>query len=176
MPDEQGLIQQAAAGDKRAFAALVRQTQNRVFAFIMRMTANRESALDLTQDVFVAAWEHLAEFRSEAALSTWLIQIASNKTINFLKKAGRETALPENYDMASSAPGPDRDLEDKESRRRLLEEMGKLPPRQRSVFNLRFFEQMKFGEIARSLGISASAAKTSYAEAIKKLKQRLVTV
>ena len=66
MPDEQRLIDKAIKGNKEAFASLVRQYQDKIFGFIMRMTANRETALDLTQDTFLAAYQNLSGFRKEA--------------------------------------------------------------------------------------------------------------
>lgn len=173
MPDERLLTEKAKGGDKKAFTALVGHYQNRIFAFIMRMTANRESALDLTQDTFLAAYQNLAGFRQDSSFSTWLFQIAANKTRNFLKKSQRETALPDNYDRTTVSCRPDYELERKEYEQALLEAVASLPLKQRTVFNLRFYEQLKFDEIARIQGSSVSAAKTNFAEALKKLKKRL---
>ncbi len=173
MPDEQVLIQRAADGDAEAFSQLVRQYQQRIFAFIMRMTANREAALDLTQDSFLAAYQNLSGFRRESSFSTWLFQIAVNKSKNYLKKAGRELPLPDNYDHTDPAPRPDDSYEAKQNRIRLQAEIKNLPEKQRAVFTLRFFEQLKFGEIAEIQKVSVSSVKTSFAEALKKLKARL---
>jgi len=173
MPDERLLIQQATSGDKNAFTLLVRQYQNKLFAFIMRMTADRETALDLTQDTFLAAYQNLNRFRQEAAFSTWLFQIALNKTRNHLKRARREVPLTDDIAEPVSPDRPDMDLEDQERQQRLLEMIGTLPPGQRAVFSLRYFEQMKFDEIARTHNTSVSAAKTQFAEALKKLKKRV---
>lgn len=173
MPDERLLIERATGGDKQAFTALVRRYQNRIFGFIMRMTANRESALDLTQDTMLAAWQNLDGFRGDAAFSTWLFQIAANKTSNYIKKAKREVPLSDSYDAPSKTSGPDAEYERKEEERLLTQALAVLPTRQRLVFNLRYFEHLKFHEIASLQGISVSATKTSFAEALKKLKNRL---
>ena len=172
-PDEQQLIQNALKGDKDSFATLVRQYQNRVFGFIMRMTANRDTALDLTQETFLAAYQHLGGFRGDSSFSTWLFQIAANKTKNFLKRAGWEVPLAEGYDEASSADRPDAELERREQNKLLAEAIGTLPYKQRLTFTLRYFEQMKFVDIARIQGVSVSAVKTNFAEALKKLQNRL---
>lgn len=173
MPDEQVLIQKAADGDGDAFTRLVRQYQNRIFAFVMRMTTNREAALDLTQDTFLAAFQNLSGFRRESSFSTWLFQIASNKSKNYLKKASREVALPENYEKIDPAIRPDDSYEENQNRAKLLAEIKNLPEKQRAAFSLRFFEQLKFGEIAEVQKVSVSSVKTSFAEALKKLKARL---
>ena len=173
MPDEKELIKNASKGDKAAFTALVRQYQNRIYAFIMRMTANRESALDLTQETFLAAYQNLAGFREEATFSTWLFTIASNKAKNFLKRAQREVAMPEDYEESSDSERPDLDFEKKQMQELLLAAVSVLPVKQRAVFNLRYFDQLKFHDIARVQGTSVSAVKTNFAEALAKLRKRL---
>ncbi len=173
MTDELALIESTIQGDRQAFNKLVSTYQNRIFGFIMRMTANREAALDLTQDTFLAAFQNLKGFRKDASFSTWLHQIALNKTKNYIKKAKREVPLPENYDQPSEANRPDDNFNQKRQQEQLLEAVGSLPIKQRITFNLRYFEQLKFTEIARSQSVSVSAAKTNFAEALKKLKKKL---
>jgi len=173
MPDKTRLIQRAVNGDKEAYAELVRIYQNRIFGFIMRMTANRETALDLTQDTFLAAYQNLDSFRGEAAFSTWLFQIAANKTRNFMKRDKRETALPEGYEEVDKGSRPDMDYKRRQQQELLIQAVAALPYKQRLTFNLRHFDQMKFNEIARVLGVSVSAAKTNFVEAVAKLKKRL---
>jgi len=172
-PDEQQLIQNALKGDRGSFAALVRQYQNRIFGFIMRMTANRDAALDLTQETFLAAYQYLSGFRGDSSFSTWLFQIAANKTKNFLKRAGREVPLADGFDQPSDVDRPDFDIEKRERERLLLEAIGTLPHKQKMTFSLRYFEQLKFAEIARIQGTSVSAVKTNFAEALKKLQNQL---
>lgn len=172
-PDDKGLIEKAIQGDKDAFASLVRQYQNRIFGFIMRMIADREAALDLTQDTFLAAYQNLQGFRGEASFSTWLFQIAANRTKNYMKKSKREVPLADGFDAPSEADRPDSEFEQREREKRLHEAIAELPHKQRLTFNLRYFEQMKFNEIAGVLGVSVSATKTNFAEALTKLKKML---
>jgi len=171
--DERSLIARAKENDKEAFAALVGQHQNRIFSFIMRMIANREAALDLTQDTFLAAYQNINRFRGEALFSTWLFQIAANKVKNFRKKTQREEPLPDDYDQVPSSMNPDTDWEQKERNQHLLEAVADLPEKQRIAFNLRFWEQLKFEEIAAIQHCSVSTVKTNFAEAVKKLRDRL---
>jgi len=140
---------------------------------MMRMTSDRDAALDLIQETFLAAWQNLPGFRQESSFSTWLIQIALNKAKNYLKRAGREMALPENFDQVSDAAGPEERLVEKRRMVRLLKALEELPPAQRAVFTLRFFEHLAFDEIARIQKSSVSAAKTNFALAVKKLKKHL---
>lgn len=173
MTEELALIESVLRGDNRAFNELVSMYQHRIFGLIMRMTANREIARDLTQDTFLAAFQNLSRFRQDASFSTWLFQIAANKTKNYIKRAKREIPLPDNYDKMSDANRPDDDYSQKQKQQLLLAAVGGLPPKQRITFNLRYFEQMKFDEIARVQNVSVSAAKTNFAEALKKLKKAL---
>lgn len=173
MTDERALIEQAARGDTEAFTGLVRRYQDRIFGLVMRMTSNRDAALDLTQETFLAAWQHLPGFRQESSFSTWLIQIALNKTKNFTKRASRETALAEDFDQVSTADDPEAELAAKTKRKRLADAIEELPPVQKAVFHLRFYDSLKFEDIARAQKTSVSAAKTSFAEAVRKLKSKL---
>ncbi|MDD4052204.1 MAG: sigma-70 family RNA polymerase sigma factor [candidate division Zixibacteria bacterium] len=173
MTDERALIEQAATGDTEAFTKLVRRYQDRIFGLVMRMTSNRDAALDLTQETFLAAWQNLPGFRQESSFSTWLFQIALNKTKNYTKRASRETALADDFDQVSKADDPEADLAAKTRRERLAGAMEELPPIQKAVFHLRFFDCLKFEDIARAQKTSVSAAKTSFAEAVRKLKNKL---
>lgn len=79
-------VARAQAGDMAAFAALVRRHQERVFRFVLRMLDARDEATDLTQDVFVKAWQALPDWRPEASFSTWLLQIARNAALDQLRR------------------------------------------------------------------------------------------
>lgn len=173
MTDERTLIDKAATGDAKAFTQLVRRYQDTIFGLVMRMTSNRDAALDLTQETFLAAWQNLTGFRQESSFSTWLFQIALNKTKNHLKRAARETALPDDFDAVSAGADPEEYLVTKARRQRLDRAIEDLPPVQKAVFHLRFYDHLPFDEIAQVQKTSVSAAKTSFAEAVKKLKSRL---
>lgn len=173
MTDERALIEKAATGDAEAFTELVRRYQDRIFGLVMRMTSNRDTALDLTQETFLAAWQNLPGFRQESSFSTWLFQIALNKTRNQMKRAARETALPDDFEAIAAGADPEEDLAAKTRRQRLHQAIESLPPVQKVVFHLRFNDHLPFDEIARIQKSSVSAAKTSFAEAVKKLKRRL---
>src|SRR5829696_7446412 len=94
-PDDAAL---AAAGDRRAFERLYRENTNRVFSLCVRMCGNRTRAEELTQDVFVRAWEKLPLFRGESAFSTWLHRLAVNVVLNARKVEGRERSRTEDDD------------------------------------------------------------------------------
>ncbi|SYZ74294.1 putative ECF RNA polymerase sigma factor SigW [Candidatus Zixiibacteriota bacterium] len=172
--NERELAIRAQAGDRAAFDQLVRLNKDKMFALTYRMTGERETALDLVQETFLAAFRELPKFRAEADFSSWLYRIASNKTLNFLRRrkiisfisiSGSDVPEP-SYEMADS-------MADSEMTERINRAVAILPPKQKLIFNLRFFDQLPFGEIARILGKSESTVKTNYQKAVEKLREGL---
>ena len=102
------LVEGFRKGTPGAFEAIVRAHQDRVYSFCARMLSDREDALDAAQEVFLSAWRNLAEFRGEAALSTWLLRIAANRCLNRIRRrkslAQREAPWPEPFGEAVDGP------------------------------------------------------------------------
>ena len=172
--DEKELVAKAKAGDRKAFDELTRMYKDKMFALTYRMTGNREAALDLLQETFLSAFKSIRNFRGEAGFSSWLYRIASNKTINFLrrKKLLAFTSLGENPSMEPSYIMDDT-VQNKELHQVMARAVDSLPPKQKLVFNLRFYEQLQFAEIASIMKRSESTVKTSYQKAIEKLRDKL---
>ena len=171
------LAQKAKLGDRAAFSRIVRIMMSRIVSLTYRMTSDRESALDLAQDSFVAAWERLSEFRGDAKFSSWLFQIATNKSLNFLNKASTrknlsldETTLTE-QPSEHAATNPERALKVKLLRDDVLHFMQSLPQMQRLVFELRFYQELSFGEIARQTNKAEGTVKTHYRQSVIKLRE-----
>ena len=173
------LVRTAQEGDRRAFSRIVEILMDPVVALTYRMTGDRETALDLAQDTFVSAWEKLAGFRGEAGFASWLYRIATNKTLNYLKSAAVQRTERLDETREATLPGgleggdPEEVLEDSRLRQEILEFLGTLPPQQRAVFELRFYKQMSFDEIARTIGRAVGTAKTHYRQAVTKLRTHL---
>ena len=168
----ESLVEKALAGDRRAFSVIVRQLMTRVTALTYRMTGDKETALDLAQDTFVSAWENLRTYRGDAGFSNWVFRIATNKTLNHLRSSSRRGSQSESYldDLQSSAPDPERQLNRRELADRVREFMVGLPPQQRAIFELRFYKEMPFEEIAAALERALGTVKTGYREAVIKLR------
>lgn len=166
------LVERAVGGDKAAFSRIVRSMMKPVVALTYRMTQDRESAIDLAQDAFVAAWENLRSFRGEGKFESWLFAIASKKTLNFLKQKAvrRSEDLHEDEIELTAEGNPETELATKSLREDVLAFVKLLPPRQRLAFNLRFYQQMPFNEIARVSGAAVGTVKTNYREAVRKLR------
>jgi RNA polymerase sigma-70 factor (ECF subfamily) len=169
-------VARAAAGDRGAFERLYRQHVNRVFSLCARMVADRGRAEELTQDVFVRAWEKLRLFRGESSFSTWLHRLTVNVVLNARKSDGRQQSRFEDNDEEVGmdahagvvgmplAPGDLLDLE---------EAITKLPPGARRVFVLHDVEGYKHEEIAEMLGVTSGATKAQLHRARLLLREAL---
>jgi RNA polymerase sigma-70 factor (ECF subfamily) len=170
-------VARAAAGDRHAFERVYRQHVNRVFSLCARMVTDRARAEELTQDVFVRAWEKLHLFRGESSFSTWLHRLTVNVVLNARKSDGRQrTRFEENDDEAGGmdahagvvgtplAPGDMLDLE---------EAITRLPPGARRVFVLHDVEGYKHEEIADMLGVTSGATKAQLHRARLLLREAL---
>jgi RNA polymerase sigma-70 factor (ECF subfamily) len=166
----------AAAGDRTAFERLYGRHVNRVFSLCARMVADRGRAEELTQDVFVRAWEKLHLFRGESSFATWLHRLAVNVVLNERKTESRRHARFEEEDEERGmdihpgvvgmplAPGDLLDLEAAISR---------LPPGARRVFTLHDVEGYKHEEIAELLGVTTGATKAQLHRARLLLRKAL---
>src|SRR3954465_1143518 len=166
----------AAAGDRRAFERLYREHVNRVFSLCARMVTDRTRAEELTQDVFVRAWEKLHLFRGESSFSTWLHRLTVNVVLNARKTDGRQKSRFEENDEETGmdahagvvgmplAPGDLLDLE---------KAIEKLPPGARRVFILHDVEGYKHEEIADMLGVTSGATKAQLHRARLLLREAL---
>ena len=178
--DEKELIKQLqdAKTATRAFETLLQTYSEQVYWQIRRMVLNHDDANDIVQNVFIKAWSNLQNFRGDAKLSTWLFKIAVNESINFLNKekhriqgsgdSDEESLLLRNLEADSYFDG---DALQKE----LQEAIAKLPEKQRLVFNMRYYDEMKYEEISEILGTSVGALKASYHHAVKKLTDMLLS-
>jgi RNA polymerase sigma-70 factor (ECF subfamily) len=171
---EQELIDKAKGADRQAFDELVRQNKDKMFALTYRMTGDRETALDLVQETFLTAYRELTNFRGESSFSSWLYRIASNKTINFLRRKKLLSFVPL-ANMGSSEPSYELsdNIDNSAISSAASGAIKALPPNQRLVFNLRFYEEMSFPEIARILNKHESTVKTNYQKAVEKLQKSM---
>lgn len=174
--DEKKLIEQLQ-NPKTASAAfdnLMRAYGEPVYWHIRKLVVRHEDADDILQNVFLKAWNNLQNFRGDAKLSTWLFKIAINESINFLNKErtrnqlnveeGDDSYLLNNIQADEYFDGDALQAE-------LLKAVAKLPEKQRLVFNMRYYDEMKYEEISEILGTSVGALKASYHHAVKKIEE-----
>lgn len=160
-------VARARAGDTAAFAALVRRHQDRVFGFILRMLDTRDEAMELTQDVFVKAWQALPGWRPEARFSTWLLQIARNAALDQLRRRRvvQFAPLDDGMDVADTAPGPEARYASRQRQALLENALQQIAAEHREILLLREVEDLSYGELAAVLGIAEGTVKSRLARA-----------
>ncbi|HXA02178.1 MAG TPA: sigma-70 family RNA polymerase sigma factor [Cytophagaceae bacterium] len=155
-----------------AFNLLIRKYQQRVYSHIRKMVIDHEDANDLTQDVFIKVWNNLSGFREHSQLFTWIYRIATNECLNFLKKKRRKFFLPIN-DVEKELSGKLESspyIEGDAIQLKLQKALLLLPEKQRLVFNMKYYDDMKYEEISEVLKTSVGALKASYHLAVKKIE------
>ena len=161
---------------KEAFARIVRQYSEPLYWQIRRLVLSHEDANDLLQNTFLKAWANIEYFRAEARLSTWLYRIALNECLTFLNKQKASSTVsldsPE-ADALLQKLESDPYFSGDEMQKKLQKALIALPEKQRMVFNLRYYQEMKYDEMSAIFGTSVGALKASYHHAVKKIEQYL---
>jgi RNA polymerase sigma-70 factor (ECF subfamily) len=170
--DEREVIARVRAGDGAAERALYEAHVDRVYRLAYRMAGDDELAREFTQETFIRAFERLASFRGEAALSTWLHAIATSVVLNGLRKVKRarerETDLGAADGVAGGARAAEPDLKD-----RLHRAIDDLPERYRLVFVMHDVEGYTHEEIGAALGVETGTSKAQLSRARAKLRAAL---
>ncbi len=153
----------------RAFDSVVRQYSEQIYWQIRRIVLSHDDADDIMQNVFMKAWLNLETFRNESKLSTWLYRIALNESLDFIRK--RKDFVSSDADDPSVAGVllSDNYFDGDEAQAMLQEAISKLPPVQRNVFNMRYYDELKYSEMSSILKTSEGALKASYHIAVKKI-------
>lgn len=154
------------------FNLLLKAYQQRVYWHVRKMVIDHDDANDVTQDVFIKVWNNIQSFREDSKLYTWIYRIATNECLNFLGKKKRRFFLPI-HDVAGELLGKldqGLDFTGDEIALKLQKALLTLPDKQRLVFNMKYFDEMKFSEIAEITETSEGALKASYHHAVKKIE------
>lgn len=158
-----------------AFNLLVRKYSERLYWHIRKLTCSHDDANDLLQTTFVKVWKSLPTFREESKLYTWLYRIATNETLTFLKRKRITSVISlSSYDAAlENKLKSDTSFNGDNLQYALQKAIIRLPDKQRAVFNLRYFQEMKYEEISEIMNTSVGALKASYHHAYQKIKTEL---
>lgn len=154
---------------------LVRTYQQKVYWHIRKMVIDHDDADDLTQDVFIKIYKHIGNFREDSRLYTWIYRIATNECLNFLQRRKRRFFLPigdVERELAGKLDTATHISAD-EVQLRLQKALLKLPDKQRLVFNMKYFDDLSYEEIAEITATSVGALKASYHHAVKKIEDLL---
>jgi len=164
------LVERYLAGDMTAFDELMIRYERQIYRLCYRFVENRDDAMDLAQEVFIKAFEHLGSFRRESSLKTWLYRIAMNHCINHKKKHSQEFVEVNEY-TGSVMSSVQSQLEEREQREHLRRMVQQLPPKQKAILELRINEHLSYEEIAHISGRSVSTIKASVFFALEKLRK-----
>lgn len=159
-----------------AFKLLLNKYQQKIYWHIRRMVIDHDDADDVTQDVFIKVWKNLENFRNDSQLYTWIYRIATNECLTFLNKKKQKNNIPLDdvlYDLSDSLTESSYFNGD-QAQKKLQQAILTLPEKQRIVFNLKYFEEMKYEEMAEVLETSVGALKASYHFAVKKIESFLL--
>ena len=172
MTDQEIIALWEAGQQERAFNEIVRNYSERLYWHVRRFVCSHEDTDDLLQEIFIKIWAALPSFRGEAQLFTWLYRIATNETLNYLRKQKVRASLRFQSLDAEMERRIDEDphFNGTEAQRLLTKAIARLPEKQRIVFSLRYYEEMKYEDIAAITGTSVGALKASYHIAYEKLK------
>ena len=158
-----------------AFNRLVRTYQEVLYYHIRRLVKNHDDTDDVLQNTFLKAWRYIDRFRADSSLKTWLYRIATNEALTFLNRQQKrqfqeiediQNDLRHSFSNSGYISG-------ETIQQKLYAAIDTLPERQRLVFNMRYFDELKYDEIAQILEVSTGALKASYHHAVKKIEKCL---
>ncbi len=160
---------------KKGFEMIVAEYSEQLYWQIRRMVFSHDDANDLLQNTFIKAWINIDYFRAEAKLSTWLYRIALNESITFLNKqrAANNVSIDDAAADLVHKLESDSFFEGDKVQLALQKALLTLPEKQRMVFNLKYYQEMKYEEMSDVLGTSVGALKASYHHAVKKIEKYL---
>ena len=160
---------------EKVFNEIVETYSERLYWHVRRFTCSHEDTDDLLQDIFIKIWKALPSFRGEAQLYTWVFRIATNETLNFLRKEKVRSLLRFQNADAEIEKKIDSDpyFNGTQAERALSKEISKLPEKQRIVFIMRYYDDMPYEDISQVLDTSVGSLKASYHIAQQKIREAL---
>ena len=172
--DEASVVEQLHHPDtaRAAFGLVIEHYSSTLYWQIRRMVIDHDDANDVLQNTFLKAWTSIDNFRGDAKLSTWLYKIAINESITFInkKKMQNNVSLDDDESFLVNTLESDEWFDGDEAQLLLQRAIATLPEKQRLVFNLRYYDEMKYEDMSEILGTSTGALKASYHHALKKIE------
>ena len=157
---------------RRAFESIVNNFSEQLYWQIRHMVLSHDDANDILQNTFIKAWTNLDSFMGYSRISTWLYRIAVNETLTFMNKQKPNVPLETDNDgelSISDQMESDPYFDGDQTERQLQEAIATLPDKQRLVFNLKYFDEMKYEDMSSLLDTSIGALKASYHHAVRKI-------
>ena len=173
--DEKEIIKQLndPKTQRKAFEKVVRMYSEQLYWHVRRVVLSHDDADDVLQNVFMKAWTHLDSFSQESRISTWLYRIAINESIDFMRRQKKQQQVSvDNEDLSvANMLMADDYFDGNQTQAMLQEAIAQLPDVQRTVFNMRYFDEKKYSEISQVLHTSEGSLKASYHIAVKKISE-----
>ena len=171
MYDDQQIQQLLSRPDtqRKGFEMMVRQYSEQLYWMVRRIVLTHEDANDVLQNSFLKAWNGLDSFHGESKVLTWLSRIAINESLDFLRRNRQRVTISDTDPSVAGSLLADSYFDGSETEALLQEAIASLPDVQRTVFQLRYFEEKKYSDISQLLGTSEGALKASYHIAVKKI-------
>lgn len=166
------LVEHYRQGREAAFNEIVLRYQEKIYWVVRQFLSDHDDTDDVVQEVFIKAARGLHDFRGDASLYTWLYRIAVNLSLNAIrnKRVAEFFRLDDVGDLADhGSPGPDHQVDADEQQRIIGSAVRSLPPKQRTVFVLRYYEEMSYEEIAEVMQTSVGGLKANYFHAVRKV-------
>lgn len=160
---------------EKAFQLLVKTYQERLYWHIRKIVMNHDDTDDILQNVYIKVWKNVDGFREDSTLFTWLFRIATNESLSFLQKQRRHQVLSMNEvsDYLTDSLESDVYFDGDEIQKKLQLAIIQLPEKQRIVFNMKYFDEIKYEEMSEILKTSVGALKASFHFAVKKIEEYL---
>jgi len=163
-----------AQGDfEKAFGLIMSGYKERLYWHIRNMVLSHDDTDDILQNVFIKIWKNLPKFEGRSQVFSWAYRIATNETLTFLDKKKRKhtVSIDENEGVLANTLMADEYFDGDYAQAILLEAVQALPEKQRQVFTMKYFEEMKYNEISELLETSVGGLKASYHHAVKKIEE-----
>lgn len=175
LPDED-LLKLIQKDENQGFKLLLQTYQKPIYYHIRQIVYSHEDANDVTQNVFISVFKNISKFKGESKLFTWIYRIATNESLNFLQKKARKNNIRYEDIAFEISQNLESDVyyEGDEIMLKLEKAVAQLPEKQRLVFQMKYFEDMKYEEISEILETSVGALKASYHHAVKKVEAFLL--
>lgn len=175
MNDKEIIALQRSGEYLKAFNAIVESYTERLYWHVRRFLCSHDDANDLVQDVFIKIWNALPSFKGESQMYTWIYRIATNESLNAIRKHRLRAFIEFDSPTERMIRKIDEDpyFNGDALQRELHKAIQRLPEKQKLVFNLRYFDEMKYEDIAEITGTSVGALKASYHHAYNKIKAEL---
>lgn len=177
MINENKIREVCASNPERGFKMLMDAFQEPIYNYIRRIVVSHEDAEDVLQEVFIRVFRHLGQFREESSLSTWIYRIATTESLRLLnsrKDEGVVSAEDVQEELLNKLKASDYIDYENELAVKFQEAILSLPAKQRLVFNLRYYDELEYEEIARILDSKVDTLKVNYHYAKEKIKDFIV--